>query len=230
MGTSKDYTGATGGGWTSAKRIASQIAKDGPTRDRVADYVSAYVEALGGPARAAQEAASAARTGAGIGGFLDSVRENGLTRTLAELGLAEAVGKSTMEVISMLADALAGDGASLEGNAARDALIDCLEAEFGDLVYDDLEAKGLTEDEVRGSIAFFLARYVFRRVLPLLAARLNRQSADARRRTEQELDGYTRASCVDVLRGVDLRGFRAKESGLALAESIVERAFTVFSA
>jgi hypothetical protein len=230
LGTSKDYTGATGGGWTAAKRLASRIASDGPTTDRVGRYVEAYVVALGGSARAVEASAAATRAAAGVGGFFESVRERGLDQTLTDFGLAEAIGKSSMELISMLADRLAGDGATLDDNAARDALVDCLELEFQDKSYDEIKAEFLTDDEVRDNLATFLARYVFRKVLPLLATRLNRATADVRRRTEQELDGYTRAKCVDAVRDLDLRGFNAMESGLALAQTIVERAYALFSA
>lgn len=230
MGTSKDYTGATGGGWTRVKRMATQIAKDGPTRDRVARYVEGYVAALGGPTEAARTSQAASRAAAGIGGFLGSVRENGLDQALRDIGLEGAIGRPGIEIISMLADELAGDGATLEDNAARQALIDCLDPELGDLTWDDLEQRTFTDDDVRSFLAVFLGRYVFRRVLALMMTRLNREPVDVRRRTEQELDDYTRACGVDIVREVDLHGFSTKESGLALAEALVERTFEVFGA
>lgn len=230
MGTSKDYSGSTGGAWTASKRIASQIAREGPSRDRIRQYAEAYVGALGGAARAADRSTTASRAAAGIGGFFDSVRERGLTQTLEDLGLAEAVGRSSIELISMLADRLAGDGATLDDIAARDALVDCLEEEFENETYEELEARTLTEEGIRASLARFLARFVFRKALPLLSSRLNRASADIRRRTEQELDAYARAACADAVRGVDLNGFTGTGAAAqALAQSIVERAYALFS-
>lgn len=100
MGTSKDYSGGKGGAWTTTKRLASRIASDGPTRDRIQRYAESYVAALGGPAQATQSSAAARHTAAGVGAFFDSVRERGLTQTLEDLGLSEAVGKSPIELIS----------------------------------------------------------------------------------------------------------------------------------
>jgi hypothetical protein len=231
MGTSKDYSGSKGGGWTSSKRIASQIAHDGPTRDRVRQYAEAYVTARGGAAAAATRSPAASRAGAGIGGFLESVRERGLTPALEELGLGEAIGKSALELISMLVDRLDLDGATLDDIAARDALIDCLEEEFEDRTYEEIGAQTLTDDSIRASLARFFARFVFRRCLPLLSTKLNRATADIRRRTEQELNDWAQAACVDAVGAVDVRTFNATGgAGVALAQELVERAYGIFGA
>jgi hypothetical protein len=227
MGTSKDYGGGKGGAWTTAKRIATQIAHDGPDRERIRRYAEAYVEALGGAAQAAQNSVAASRTAAAVGGFLGDVRDKGLGQALTDLGLADAIGKPAMELIELLADKLAGEGASLDENAAREALIDLLDVEWGDLTYAEIEAQTLADDDVRDGLATYLSRFVFRKVLPLRESKLNKATPDVRRRTEEDLAGYAEATCQDVVRGVDLRGFNPQD-GLALAESVVQRAYELF--
>jgi hypothetical protein len=229
MGTSKDYSGSKGGSWTSSKRIASRIANDGPTRDRIRQYTEAYVGALGGPSAAAAQAGAASRAAAGIGGFLDSVRERGLTPTLEELGLADAIGKPATELISMLADRLGLDGATLDDIAAREALMDCLDQDFEDRTYDELEAQTLTDESIRATLARFFARFVFRQCLPLLSGKLLRATHDVRRRAEQELNDWAQAACVDAVGALDVRTFNATGTGgVAFAQSIIERAYGIF--
>jgi hypothetical protein len=228
MGTSKDYGGGKGGAWTTTKRIATQISHDGPDADRIRRYAEAYVEALGGPAQAAQNSIAATRTTAAIGGFFNDVRDKGLGQALTDLGLAEAIGKPAMELIEMLADKLAGEGATLDENAAREALIDLLDLEWGDLTYAEIEAQTLGDDQIREGLATYLARFVFRKVLPLIESKLNKATPDIRRRTEEDLAGYAAAKCQDVVRGIDLRGFNPMQDGLALAQSVVQRAYELF--
>lgn len=229
MGTSKDYSGGKGGAWTTAKRIASQIARDGPSTDRIARYAEAYVAALGGAAQAAEQSIGARRTAANVGGFFDNVREKGLTQTLTDMGMADAIGKSSLELIGLLADRLSGDGSTLDDTAVREALIDCLRLEFEEKEYDELQGAALTEDDVRDSLASFLSRFVFWKVLSLLMAKLKSASPADRRRTEEELGDYASARCRDAVREIDLRGFRAADAGMALATSIVERAYALFA-
>lgn len=229
MGTSKDYGGGKGGAWTTAKRVASQMAHDGPDADRIHRYAEAYVEALGGATQAAMNSAAASRTAAAVGAFFGDVREKGLGQALTDLDLADAIGKPAMELIEMLADKLAGEGASLDDNAAREALIDLLDLEWGDMTYAEIEAQTLGDDDVRDGLATYLARFVFRKVLPLIAGKLNKATPDIRRRTEQDLAGYAEAKCQDAVRGIDLRGFSPARDGLALAQSIVQRAYELFA-
>ena len=208
MGTFKDYTGATGGGWTRVKRMATQIAKDGPTRDRVARYVEGYVAALGGATEAAQTSRAASRTAAGIGAFLGNVSENGLDQALRDVGLEGAIGRPGIEIVD--AGGRAGRGRrDARGQRSEAGSLDCLDPELGDLTWDELEQRAFGDDDVRSFLAVFLGRYVFRRVLALMMTRLNRKPVNVRRRTEQELDDYTRACGVNIVREVDLHSFGA---------------------
>ena len=229
MGTSKDFSGQTGGGWTHAKRVASQISRQGPSRELTREYASSYVDALGGNTAASQSATTAVRTAASLASFLQGVRSVGLTRTLEELGLGEAVGRSSIELIGLLVDLLAGDGATLDDVAAREALVDCLDEEFGNQTYTEIDGVALDEAAIRTLVGRFIGRFVFRRCLPLLSTRLNRATPGVRRRAEEDLRDWAESAAIDAVRGLDVTRFNpVSAEGRALAESIVQRAYEVF--
>ncbi len=230
MGTSKDYAGQTGGGWTRTKRIASRISREGPRRELIRDYGEAIVGALGGAAAAAESAAAARRVGAAFSGFLGDVGRAGLETALGDLGMAEAVGRPTTELVAMLLERLSGSGDTLEEVAARQALLDCLEELVGDsATYAVLADMTVTEAEIAAWIALFVGRSVYYRTLPLLESRLNEATATDRNAAEAELRDWAEAAAAAALRDVPLAGLDPGGADIAqMVADLVQRAYAIF--
>ncbi len=175
MGTSADYPGGRGGAWTPYKRAASSFARRGGS-DRAGRVLARHIATLGGAGGATAGAAAGTRAARLLAAFLTG----GIPTTdapagfdFAAVGLANLVGADRVEVLDALIDAIAGDGAGLEAQAARAAAIDVL----GELVLDediDLSNPGLDAEGVRGLLAKFLAFYLYNRAAPIIEERLNR--------------------------------------------------------
>jgi len=234
MGTSKDFPGSTGGGWTGFKRAASRLAREGAgDRRNVAAVVARNAEALGGAAAAAAAATAGRRSAAQVGRLLTGIGTGGggFTPTLVELGLAEFIGSSPLDLVNALSDAIAGDGATLEENAAREAVIFVLIQLFGEAqTYEDLEALALDEAGVRDAFANFIARYVYQRLLPMLDQRLNqRGDPAATHQSERAVWEYTlelaRLDLADTdVSGLDWSGPEAD----AIAGDLISGVYRVF--
>jgi hypothetical protein len=233
MGTSKDFPGSTGGGWTGFKRAATRLARDGPGDPRaVAAVVARNAEAFGGATAAAASAIAGRRAAQQVGRLLGGIASGGgLTPTLEELGLGEFIGRSPLELISALSDAIGGDGATLEENAAREALVFVLLELFGDAqTYEDLEALALDADAVRDNFAKFIARYVYLRLLPMLDQRLvQRGDQEAAAQTERAVWEYTLEQTRLHLAETDVVGldWHSPEAD-ALAGDILRGVYGVF--
>lgn len=231
MGTSKDFSGSTGGGWTGFKRAATRLATTGSHRAAIASVAGRYVEALGGPTAAAASSRSGTRAAAGVGGFLSGVGDGGLTPTLQDLGLGELVGCTPFELISALSTEMAGDGATLEEAAALAALVFLFEDLFGDTTtFEQIEGLALDEAGVRDGFAKFIARYVYNRMLPLLDERLvQRGDPAAAARIERQVWEYTLACARDDLAEVDVAGLDWRGADAeTIANELLRGVFEVF--
>jgi hypothetical protein len=231
MGTSKDYSGATGGGWSGFKRAATRLATGGVDPVSVRNVGSRYVEALGGSRAAAATATAGTRTAARVGNVLDGIAGNGLTPTLQELGLGEFIGCTPLELVAAMSAELAGDGSTLEDAAALDAVVFMLEGLYVDAgSFEDAEAIVLDAAGVRNGFTTYMARYVYKRMLPLLNERLVQRgdAADAAR-VERQVWEYTLACARDELADVDVVGLDWQGSDAqAIAEDLMRGVFAVF--
>ena len=229
MGTSKDYGGSTGGGWTGFKRAATRLATGDGGNRAIAAVAGRYVEALGGATRGAESARGGSRATAGVARLLSGIGSDGFTPTLEELGLGEFVGATPLELIAAISEAVAGEGATLEEAAALEAAVWLIEDLFGDqATYEDLEGLALDEPGVRDRLSKFIARYVYLRLLPLLDERLVQRGdpADAARLERQVWDytlALTQQQLVDVdIAGLDWNGLDGETVATDLIRSVYE--------
>jgi hypothetical protein len=192
MGTSTDRGGGSGGAWTPLKYATTSFvhAAEAGQGSRVAGrrVLARHVSVLGGAAGAVA-GARAGRAGAQrLGSLLTGVARDGLAATLAERGLADLVGGDRLTVLDALAGLVAGDGADVDGQAARDATLDVLADVFPDAdSWADLDAVRLDAAGVLRLLELFLARYVYNRT-PVIAERLARLTDPAKaQRAEEDL-------------------------------------------
>ncbi len=192
MGTSTDRAGGTGGAWTPLKHAATSFmhaAESGRGSTTAARRVLARHVAVLGGAAGALAGARAGRAGAQrLGSVLSGIASNGLGATLTDQGLGDLVGADRLAVLDALAGIVAGDGADVDGQAARDAMFDVLAELFPDAdSWADLDAVRLDADGVRQLLELFLARYVYNRI-PVIAERLARLTDPVKaQRAEEDL-------------------------------------------
>lgn len=203
MGTSGDRDGGRGGAWTPLKHAATDYAKSsggGGGSDKQAQrLIERHVAVLGGSGSAARTALAGASGLGALGGFFADYALGGLTQVLQTLGLKHLVGSDRFDVLDELVSALAGDGADLESQAARDAQCDVLDEFFGEATeWEALATLPVSAPEVADLLAEFLARYIYNRI-PTIGERLARiMDPVAARRADQRI--------IEMIRGlVDLK-------------------------
>ena len=188
MGTSSDHVGGSGGAWEGAKRASTEFAKHGDRR-RAYRALGRLVVALGGAnglAGRSKVAAAGMRKAAMV---LGGARAEGLDSSLEAAGLGHLVGQPADQVIAALVDLIAGNGEDREGQAAREAACDVLEALADESEsYEELSAALEGNDDLDGLLERFLAGYIYRLLLPVLAERTERlEDLDARAQRDREL-------------------------------------------
>ena len=188
MGTSTDHSGGSGGSWEGAKRASTSFAKHGDKR-RAERALGRLVLALGGAGAVAAGSSGANAATRGFRSLLSSSSSQGLDAALAEVGLADLVGRPADEVVAALVDALAGSGDDREGQAARSAACDVFEHLAEDATtYEDLEEALADVDDVGSVLEVFLTSYVYWLLLPVLEERIERlEDASLRAKREGEL-------------------------------------------
>jgi hypothetical protein len=198
MGTSTDRAGGSGGAWTPLKYAATSVmqaadsGQHSPTALR--RVLARHVPVLGGVAGAVA-GARAGRAGAQrLGAVLAGIGGGGLGAALTGQGLGELVGADRLTVLDALAEYVAGDGADLDGQAARDAMFDVLAELYPEAdSWADLDAVRLDSDGVREMMELFLARYVYNRI-PVIAERLARLDDPVKaQRAEEDLQQLVRS-------------------------------------
>jgi hypothetical protein len=165
-----------------------------------------HVPALGGAA-GALASARAGRSGAQrLGSLLPGIASDGLAATLTGQGLTDLVGGDRFTVLDALASLIAGDGADLDAQAARDATFDILAELFPDAdSWADLDAVRVDAAEVARLLELFLSRYIYNRI-PVIAERLARITDPAKaQRAEEDLQRMVESFVALQLPGDPLR-------------------------
>lgn len=179
MGTSADRASGSGGAWTPLKHAATAYARaaaggSGGSPATAERVLGRHVAVLGGAGAAAASARSGTAGLATLGGLLSVAGTGGLGGALNAYGLGHLVGKDRFDVLDEMITLVAGDGADVDSQAARDAVCDVLDELYaGAESWDDLEATAVTPEALRELLTLFLAKYVYNR-MPVLAERLAR--------------------------------------------------------
>lgn len=188
MGTSSDHSGGSGGAWKGAKLASTQFAKHGDRRQAYR-ALGRLVTALGGAAAVAAGSKAAVLGMQRAGSLLGAARDEGLDVALEQAGMGELVGKPADEVIASLIDLIAGSGEDREGQAARGAACDVLEALAENVEsYEDLSTALESVEDLDRVIESFLTSYVYRLLLPVIEERIERlDDLEQRARRDKEL-------------------------------------------
>jgi hypothetical protein len=208
MGTSSSYSSPTTPKWSRAKSATSRFASGGGGSGgrNVAVPIARFVEALGG-AGAATRGATVGRAVAGrFINFAQIASERGFDAALRDIGLQDAIGLPTDEVLQRIVDSLAADSNTLDETAAREALVDIIRELLKGA--DDLEAAltGLNEAAILDLLCRFISAYIFRRYMKALGDRLraHAESADDARRRQNEIKRFISASVTIAFEQFDI--------------------------
>lgn len=224
MGTSTSYTAPTSGKWSWAKRIAGQFSAQGGSGGPITtnQVANTYVSALGGASTAASSSISGQATARGFGGFLSGVAAQGLSSTLASIGLSNLIGQNTNAVLLGLVNYLAGANNTLEEAIARTAMDEVLFREFGSTQtfeeLEDLFSKSVNQQEFSRIFGEFIAEYIYQRMVSELGAKIESGAVNpaSAHRIEEDLKTFifervALANAQQNFQDVDWSGTMGKE-------------------
>lgn len=187
MGTSGSRGGSkspSGGDWSAAKSRVTRFTNggSGDLGGVLSGAVGAWRGTRSGGAGPLGQAAVSA--GQRLGGLLSDVRQVGLENALRDRGLADAVGRPVLEVISRITDYVAGDGALLDEVVVRAAVLDV----WADILTSEDEGYASFEAGIEGQVDgegvarlmwLFIAEVVFQRFLVDLSERIDANAISA---------------------------------------------------
>ena len=161
-----------------------------------------------------------------LGSLLSGIASDGLASTLSRQGLADLVGGDRFTVLDALAGLIAGDGADLDAQAARDATFDVLAELFPDAdSWADLDAVRVDAGEMVRLLELFLSRYIYNRV-PVIAERLARIADPAKaQRAEEDLQRMVESFVALRLPGDPLRVDWAGPEGGKIIEDTLQTVY-----
>lgn len=214
----KQKVEALNGSWQETKKAMSQyITGSSSNKGRV---TSNYVRAIGGSKAASTQAVSGRRATVQLGGFLSSIAQDGIYKTLENLHI-DYIGKSVETLLSEIVNLISPNSNSKEDAVARNALIEveCKMYEF--IVENGMGIESLDNmndvifDEIMSS---YVTAYIFERMLNDLQSRFEKYSenAQAALQKEKEFKEFIQIS-------VELRLNDAKLSKLDYQDKSIDR-------
>jgi len=236
MGTSTGYGLPTTGNWPSVKGDVTALGQSGiASIPRISQVMNGYLHAHGGAVAAAQQAPTASRTGAKLGGLFAGIGANGFTQTLQDIGLSDLVGKSASEVMRGLIDYLIEPGSLLDEALVREAFQDYRDEVIGQCdTYEELDAilsRLVRMDGVGDNIKQFFGYFIFRKFRRDFKERLMQviSSVRASKQLLRDIKTYIfdRLKALTHQRDYDEISWRGHE-GVQIAENILASTWRVF--
>lgn len=193
MGTSSSYTSPTTANWSQFKSTMTNFLSGNASASSVS---RSYVAAQGGAFAASQRATALKDSARRLGGFLASAA-HGFDGALQERGLGDVVGKSFDEIVSALADWVAGPGNTHEVIISRAAVTDILvelyeEAESDPSLFETISRDRITEEALQRSLLKLVEKWILEDVWRRGGdrAEIRTLSSQELRAKEVDLDDY----------------------------------------
>lgn len=212
MGTSADFSGPTGGAWTTYKMASANFVryKGEKQRSRVLATFARAV-AAGGQGTAGGSVGSAGGSVAGgavvagqsLAGFGADLVNRGLDAALRGVGLDDLIGKERFDVLGGLLDKLIGDGSTIDEVHAKSALNDAIGQLFPEdaQTYDDMADTAFDATGLKILVETFIGEYVFSKMNLILGKHLQKCTTLAE---QQQLADDVRSS-IDSLITINTR-------------------------
>ena len=253
-----------GGNWTPLKNDATDFVQGtGSAEITAASLVADFIRATGGlkvllrgnggsaplsggtaRAGATPKGRGAGGGGAGtsaavgtarnLGGFLASVADVGLERTLREKGLGSIVGKSASDVSDTLLDEFAGPASTLDNALARESLAEIRDEILRDAeTFEDVEKQlnaAIDELGIFGILASFFGHYIFKMFCRNFYEEWVKKVGEAKAGTSlKEIEEYIRSSVRAKLTGRSITAADwKKDDGKQVTGNVLKETLEVF--
>lgn len=187
--------------WNAARRSISSVVRSGGGGGRMGRAARRYVSAKGGARKAARAAKSGRRATAALGGFLGDVARSGFREAAVRLGIAALLGNDAQTVFAAIIDAIAPDGATSEGAAARRAVSDSLWQLYDRYSLDTADLSRLDSMDVaavREALEASITTYVYTRWLQEVGIKIEEWAMSEAQAVRRERD--VKAYVQDLVR------------------------------
>lgn len=162
------------GNWSGARRSLGNFSNS-PSRANFNRAASSYVKASGG-AKSISRSAHFGKISAGkVITFLNGISQDGIEKTLGNLGISNLQDKSIEQLFNELADSLSSSGGTDEETIARNATIEALCR-----IYEDFELETnsidslnqVTKEQTTEYLEYYINSYIYERWLHELGVKM----------------------------------------------------------
>ena len=188
----------------------------------------------GGGAGGAAATSAAVGTARNLGGFLTSVADVGLEKTLRERGLESAVGKSASDVTDTLLDEFAGPASTLDNALARESLADIRDEILNKAeTFEDVEKQlnaAIDELGIFGILASFFGHYIFKMFCRNFYEEWVKKVGETKATSSlDQIEEYIRSSVRAKLTGRNVTAADwKKDEGKQVTENVLTETLEVF--
>jgi hypothetical protein len=188
----------------------------------------------GGGAGGAAGTSAAVGTARNLGGFLSSVADVGLEKTLRERGLESAVGKSAADVTDTLLDEFAGPASTLDNALARESLAEIRDEILNEAeTFEDVEKQlnaAIDELGIFGILASFFGHYIFKMFCRNFYEEWVKKVGEAKATSSlADIEEYIRSSVRAKLTGRSVTAADwKKDEGKQVTENVLTETLEVF--
>jgi hypothetical protein len=177
---------------------------------------------------------AAVGTARNLGGFLSSVADVGLEKTLRERGLESVVGKSASDVTDTLLDEFAGPASTLDNALARESLAEIRDEILNDAeTFEDVEKQlnaAIDELGIFGILASFFGHYIFKMFCRNFYEEWVKKVGETKATASlKEIQEYIRSSVRTKLVGqkVTTADWK-KDEGTQITENVLKETLEIF--
>jgi hypothetical protein len=177
---------------------------------------------------------AAVGTARNLGGFLSSVADVGLEKTLRERGLESAVGKSASDVTDTLLDEFAGPASTLDNALARESLAEIRDEILSEAeTFEDVEKQlnaAIDELGIFGILASFFGHYIFKMFCRNFYEEWVKKVGETKATSSlKEIEEYIRSSVRANLTGRSVTTANwKKDEGKQVTETVLTETLEIF--
>jgi hypothetical protein len=219
--------------WRPVRTVFSSYLKN-PSREKLNHTIKRYVKASGGSKGISGSAVAGRTTARKLGKFLSNIVVHGADEAIKKLGILDFTGKTSEFVFTKLAEALSPTGNVLDDAYARSAISDTLSK-----IYEEFEIEGKSLDELdnldaeqaKELMEYFLASYIFERLISELGRTLIDKDYSSKEVVEKEfeIEEYIREEVKLELQDFDVTHIDFMTSiGEKLISKIFSTAYSIF--
>ena len=177
-----------------SKYINSKSGKSSRNSSSIEHITRQYVKASGGTKTLILKSPSGLFSGKNLYSFYDSVRSNGIKKTLEMLHI-QFKGKSVNEIISLLVNAISPNAITKEDIVARKAVQEASAHIYEYIVRNDMDIScldNMSQELVDISMCAYFTSYIWGTMMKDISSRLEifETNPDEAFKIEQELKGY----------------------------------------